>query len=157
MNYMDLALEEAKKALKIGEVPVGAIIVCDDKVISSAYNMKETSKDATAHAEILAIKKASKVLENWRLNNAIMYVTLEPCPMCASAIAQARIKRVCIGTFDQTSGACGSIINLAQNNRLETFFDVKWCYDNRCSEILSNFFKKRREENKNFKGDYQKR
>ena len=110
--------------------------------------MKETLKDVTAHAEILAIKKASKKLDNWRLSDAEMYVTLEPCPMCASVIAQSRIKKVYIGTFDPTSGACGSIINLAQNNRLNTFYDVKWCYDERCSEILSDFFENRRIENK---------
>ena len=148
MNYMDLALEEAHKAKKLGEVPVGAIIVYEGKVISKAYNMKETLKDVTAHAEILAIREASKKLDNWRLSDTEMYVTLEPCPMCASVIAQSRIKKIYIGTFDPTSGACGSIINLAQNNRLNTFYDIKWCYDERCSEILKEFFEKRRIENK---------
>lgn len=148
MNYMDIALEEARKAKQIGEVPVGAVIVCDGKIISRAYNMKETLKDATAHAEILAIKEASKKLDNWRLSDVQMYVTLEPCPMCASAIAQARVKIVHIGTFDPTSGACGSLIDLAQNNRLNTFYDVVWCYDDRCSEILKSFFEKRRIENR---------
>ncbi|MGL5069287.1 MAG: nucleoside deaminase [Sarcina sp.] len=149
MNYMDIALEEAKKAKQSGEVPVGAIIICDGEIISRAYNMKETLNDVTAHAEILAIRKASEKLGNWRLNSAQMYVTLEPCPMCASAIAQARIKTVHIGTFDPTSGACGTLIDLAQNNRLNTFYDVVWCYDDRCSEILKSFFEKRRSENKN--------
>lgn len=148
MNYMDIALEEAEKAKKIGEVPVGAVIVYEGEIISRAYNMKETLKDVTAHAEILAIKKASKIFDNWRLSATEMYVTLEPCPMCASAIAQARIKTVHIGTFDPTSGACGSLIDLAQNNRLNTFYDVKWCYDERCSKILKSFFEKRRIENK---------
>ncbi|MGL4656840.1 MAG: nucleoside deaminase [Sarcina sp.] len=148
MNYMDIALEEARVAMEKGEVPVGAVIVYEGEIISKAYNMKETLKDVTAHAEILAIKEASKVLDNWRLSNVEMYVTLEPCPMCASAIAQARIKTVHIGTFDPTSGACGSIIDLAQNNRLNTFYDVKWCYDDRCSEILKGFFERRRLENK---------
>lgn len=147
MNYMDIALEQAKKAMEIGEVPVGAVIVKDGNILSKAYNMKEYLNDSTAHAEILAIKEASKKIDNWRLKGAHMYVTLEPCPMCASAIAQARIEKVYIGTFDETSGACGTIVNLAQNNRLNTFFDVKWCYDIRCSEILTNFFKLRRKQN----------
>ncbi|WP_297518674.1 nucleoside deaminase [uncultured Clostridium sp.] len=148
MNYMDLALDEAKRALKLGEVPVGAIIVHEGEIIAKAYNMKETLKDVTAHAEILAIREASRKIGNWRLSRAQMYVTLEPCPMCASAIAQARIETVYIGTFDPTSGACGSLIDLAQNNRLNTFYDVKWCYDERCSEILTNFFEQRRKENR---------
>lgn len=148
---MDLALEEAIKASNLGEVPVGAVIVYKDEVIASTCNLKETLKDVTAHAEILAIKEASKVLDNWRLSDAQMYVTLEPCPMCTSAIAQSRIKTVHIGSFDETSGACGSIINLAQSHRLNTFFDVKWCYDERCSSILSEFFERRRKENKIFK------
>lgn len=147
MNYMDIALEEAKKAMEIGEVPVGAVIVKDGEVISKAYNMKEYLNDSTAHAEILAIKEASKRAGNWRLKGAHMYVTLEPCPMCASAIAQARIDKVYIGTFDETSGACGTVINLAQSDRLNTFFDVKWCYDIRCSDILTSFFRRRRNEN----------
>lgn len=151
MNYMDLALKQAFKAKDLGEVPVGAVIVYNNKVIASACNLKETLKDVTAHAEILAIREASVVLDNWRLCDAQMYVTLEPCPMCASAIAQSRIETVYIGTFDQTSGACGSIINLAQNYRLNTFFDVKWCYDERCSKIISDFFEQRRKQNKEFK------
>ncbi|MGL4739635.1 MAG: nucleoside deaminase [Sarcina sp.] len=145
---MELAIVEALKALELGEVPVGAVIVKDNKVIATAHNQKEMLFDVTAHAEILAIKKASQKISNWRLNGATMYVTLEPCPMCASAIAQARIDSVYIGTFDQTSGACGSIIDLAQNSRLNTFFDVNWVYSEECSEILSNFFERRRKENK---------
>lgn len=147
MNYMDIALEEAGKAMEIGEVPVGAVIVKDGEILSKAYNLKEYLNDSTAHAEILAIKEASKRVGNWRLKGAHMYVTLEPCPMCASAIAQARIDKVYIGTFDETSGACGTVINLAQSNRLNTFFDVKWCYDTRCSDILTSFFRQRRNEN----------
>ncbi|MGL5821303.1 MAG: nucleoside deaminase [Sarcina sp.] len=146
--YMDLAIAEALKALELGEVPVGAVIVKDNQIIAKAHNQKEMLFDVTAHAEILAIKKASQKISNWRLNGASMYVTLEPCPMCASAIAQARIDTVYIGTFDQTSGACGSIINLAQNNRLNTFFDVIWLYSEDCSDILSSFFEKRRKEKK---------
>ena len=148
MNFMDIALNEAENGKKIGEVPVGAVIVYDGKIIAKAHNLKETLNDVTAHAEILAIREASERLENWRLSKVEMYVTLEPCPMCASAITQARIEKVYIGTFDPTAGACGSIINLAQSNRLNTFFDIEWCYDKRCSDILKDFFEKRRDERK---------
>lgn len=148
MTFMDIALDEAKKAKQIGEIPVGAVVVYEGKVIAKAHNLKEKLKDATAHAEILAIREASKKLDNWRLSKADMYVTLEPCPMCASAITQSRISKVYIGTFDPTSGACGTIIDLAQSNRLNTFFDIEWCYDKRCSEILKEFFQKRRDERK---------
>ncbi len=147
MDYMDIALCEAKKAMEIGEVPVGAIIVKDGEILSKAHNMKEYYNDPTAHAEILAIKEATSKINNWRLTGAEMYVTLEPCPMCASAISQSRISKVYIGTFDQTSGACGSIVNLTQNHSLNTFVDIKWCYDERCGEILTSFFKTRRKQN----------
>lgn len=142
--YMEEALKEAKKAEKIGEVPVGAIIVRDNIILAKAHNMKETLKDCTAHAEILAIKKASMVLENWRLKDCEMYVTLEPCPMCASAIASSRIKRIYIGTFDPIAGAAGSVINLLQNEYLNYNIDVKWIYSENCSEIITNFFKNKR-------------
>ena len=148
MSFMDIALIEAEKGKEIGEVPVGAVIICEGKIIARAHNLKEVLNDVTAHAEILAIKKASEKLKNWRLSKTEMYVTLEPCPMCASAITQARIDKVYIGTFDPTAGACGTIINLAQNNRLDTFFDIEWCYDERCSDILKDFFKERRSERK---------
>ena len=148
MNFMDIALNEAEKGRKIGEVPVGAVIVYEGGIIARAHNLKETLNDVTAHAEILAIRRASEKLGNWRLSKAKMYVTLEPCPMCASAITQARIEKVYIGTFDPTSGACGSIINLAQSNRLNTFFDIEWCYDKQCSDILKDFFENRRNERK---------
>lgn len=142
--YMEEALKEAKKAEKIGEVPVGAIIVRDNIILAKAHNMKETLKDCTAHAEILSIKKASMVLENWRLKDCEMYVTLEPCPMCASAIASSRIKRIYIGTFDPIAGAAGSVINLLQNEYLNYNIDVKWIYSENCSEIITNFFKNKR-------------
>lgn len=139
-----LALEEAEKARKKGEVPVGAVILKDGKVISKAHNLKETLKDPTAHAEILAIKKACEKLNNWRLYGCEMYVTLEPCPMCAGAILQSRISKIHIGTFDETTGAAGSTINILQNPNLNHFLDIVWNNDEECSKILTEFFKDRR-------------
>jgi tRNA(adenine34) deaminase len=141
---MEEALKQAEIALKLKEVPVGVVIVKDEKIIAMAYNLKETLKDCTAHAEIIAIRKASEVLQNWRLNGCDMYVTLEPCPMCAGAIAQARVKNLYIGTFDQDTGACGSVINIVQNEYLKYGVNVCWTYDERCSKILTEFFRKRR-------------
>lgn len=141
---MNEALEQAKIALKLKEVPVGAVIVKDGKVISKAYNLRETLKDPTAHAEILAIKQAAEVLGNWRLSGCSLYVTLEPCPMCAGAIVQARIANLYIGTFDPRAGACGSVMNIVQDEALDHFVNVKWMYDGECSSILTNFFKQKR-------------
>ena len=111
-KYMKEALKEAVKAYNKGEIPVGAVIVKDDKIIARAHNQKEEKKDTTKHAEILAIQKASKKLEAWRLQDCEMYVTLEPCSMCAGALIQARVKKVIIGTMDEKTGACGSVLNL---------------------------------------------
>lgn len=147
--YISLALEEAKKAQEKDEVPVGAIIVKDNKIIAKAHNLKESTMDPTGHAEILAIKKASKILNRWRLNDCEMYVTLEPCPMCAGAIVQSRIKKLYIGTFDPRTGACGSVLNITQDERLNHWVDVKWLYDDNCSKILENFFKYKRKEKNN--------
>lgn len=113
--FMKQALKEAEKALKKLEVPVGAIIVKDNKIISRAYNLKEIKKDTTYHAEIEAIKKASKKLNSWRLNDCEMYVTLEPCAMCAGAIINSRIKKLYFGTSDEKTGACGSVLNLLED------------------------------------------
>jgi tRNA(adenine34) deaminase len=142
--FMDEALTEAKKALCIKEVPVGAVIVKDNKIIARAYNLRETLNDPTAHAEIIAIKKASEILYSWRLTDCSMYVTLEPCPMCAGAIVQSRISKLYIGTFDPKAGACGSVMNVVQNDNLNHWVDVKWIYDERCSNILVDFFKRKR-------------
>ena len=127
MNYMDIALNEAYIALEQGEVPVGAVILKDNKVIATSHNMKEQSKLATAHAEILAIEKASKYLDDWRLNGAEMYVTLEPCAMCASAIASARISKLHIGTFNRDMGACGTVLNIFDYELFNNNIDVNWC------------------------------
>ena len=117
-GFMLEAIKQARMALQSGEVPVGVVIVKDNSIISRAYNLKETLKDSTAHAEILAIRSASEVVKNWRLKDCSMYVTLEPCPMCAGAILQCRINKLYIGTFDPTMGACGSVINVLQNKFL---------------------------------------
>lgn len=113
---LSLALEEAEKAREKGEVPVGAVIVKDGEIIARAHNLKETLKDPTAHAEILAIREACNKLNNWRLHGCEMYVTLEPCPMCAGAILQSRLSKIYIGTFDDTTGAAGSVVNILQNH-----------------------------------------
>lgn len=143
-KFMDIALDEAKIAVLKDEVPVGAVIVKNGEVIASAHNLRETLNDPTAHAEILAIKKASGILKNWRLNECEMYVTLEPCPMCAGAILQSRIRKLYIGTIDPSMGCCGSVVDLVQNRYLKTALDIKWFNDDRCSSILTNFFRSKR-------------
>ncbi|WMJ80043.1 nucleoside deaminase [Clostridium sp. MB40-C1] len=143
-RFMEKALKEARVAELLGEVPVGAVIVKNGEIISTAHNLRETLKDPIAHAEVIAIKKATETLNNWRLNECEMYVTLEPCPMCAGAILQSRIRKLYIGTFDPVAGACGTNINILQNDALNSFIEINWIYDERCSDIIINFFKKRR-------------
>ena len=146
MKYMKIALEQAELAYENNEVPVGVVIVKDGRIIAKEYNKKETLKSALAHAEILAIEKASKVIGDWRLNGCEMYVTLEPCSMCISAIAQARISKLYIGTFNIDMGACGSVLNLLDYDMFNTTVEVEWLDDDKCSDILVDFFKKRRAE-----------
>ncbi|EHI96800.1 CMP/dCMP deaminase zinc-binding [Clostridium sp. DL-VIII] len=145
-DFLELAKEEARIAMSKGEIPVGAVIVKDGVVIGKAHNLKETLKDSTAHAEILAIKEASKYIGDWRLGGTEMYVTLEPCPMCASAIVQSRISKIYIGTFNKDMGACGSVINLLDDMRLDNFVSTKWLYDSECSKMLTEFFDNRRKK-----------
>ena len=144
MDYMKLAIEEAKKAFNKGEVPVGVVIVKNGEVIACQHNLKEEKMLTIAHAEILAIEEASKKLNNWRLSGCEMYVTLEPCPMCAAAIAQSRISKLYIGTFNKDMGACGSTINLLDYDIFNWKVDVKWCYNQICSDLLTTFFENRR-------------
>lgn len=146
IDFMEIAKKQAILAMEKGEIPVGAVIVKGGVVIAKAHNLKETLNDTTAHAEVLAIRKASKFLGDWRLNGTEMYVTLEPCPMCASAIVQSRISKLYIGTFNKDMGACGSIINILDNRRLNSFVNVKWTYDDECSDLLVEFFDKRRKQ-----------
>ena len=140
-KYMKEALKEAQKAYKKLEVPVGAIIVKDGRIVARAHNLKETKNDTIKHAEILAIEKASKKLGNWRLIDCEMYVTLEPCPMCAGAIVNSRIKKVNIGAMDEKTGACGSKLNLLQDFNFDTKVDMEiGILENECRELLQKFF-----------------
>lgn len=146
IEFLDVAKKEALLALEKGEIPVGAVIVKDGVIIGKGHNLKESLKDVTAHAEILAIKEATRYIGNWRLNGCEMYVTLEPCPMCASAIIQSRISKIYIGIFNKDMGACGSVIDLLNNRRLNSFADVKWLYDDECADLLMKFFDNRRKK-----------
>lgn len=141
-KYMKIALKEAKKAYNKLEVPVGAIIVKDGEIIAKAHNLKETKTDTTKHAEILAIQKASRKLKSWRLLDCEMYVTLEPCSMCAGAIINSRIRKVYIGALDEKTGAAGSVLNLFEdytfNHKVEIEKDVM---KKECESILKDFFK----------------
>lgn len=139
---MKEALKEAKKAYDKLEVPVGAVIVKDGKIISRAHNLKETKYDTTKHAEILAIQKASKKLNSWRLIDCEMYVTLEPCSMCAGAIINSRIKKVYIGALDEKTGAVGSVLNLFEDFTFNHKVEVeKGIMQKECETMLKDFFK----------------
>lgn len=140
-KYMIEALKEAKKAFELGEVPIGAVIVKDNKIISRAFNKKESSNLATSHAEILAINKACKKLNNWRLLDCTLYVTVEPCLMCCGAIIQSRIKKVVYGTSNEYYGAVESINNTLKKYNIEVENNI---LQNECSNIMKEFFKKRR-------------
>jgi len=144
--FLEEAIMEARLSEGLDEVPVGAIIVKDNKIIGRGHNLKETMKDSTAHAEILAIRQASQNLRNWRLSDCELYVTLEPCAMCAGAILSSRIRKVYVGASDPTAGACGSVINVLQNDALNKWTEVIWLYDKECSDILSDYFKGKREK-----------
>lgn len=145
---MEKALEEAKKAYDLLEVPIGAVIVKDGKIVGRGFNLKETKKDATLHAEIIAIKDACRNLGGWRLPGCTMYVTLEPCPMCAGALVNSRIERLVIGARDPKTGACGSIINIVEMEGLNHQIDVKFgVLEEECSNLLKKFFIELRQKN----------
>ncbi|MDQ0150322.1 nucleoside deaminase [Eubacterium multiforme] len=146
MSYINLAISEGKKALKLGEIPVGAVILKDGQVIGRGYNLKESKKSVIAHAEIIAIEEACRTIGDWRLNGCEMYVTLEPCPMCASAIVQSRISKLHIGTFNKDMGACGSVIDIVNNKYLNSYLKINWLYNEECSNLMTDFFKMRRKE-----------
>ncbi len=144
-EYMKLALEMAKKAEKKDEVPIGAVIVLNGKVIAKAFNKKEGKNLATAHAEILAINKASRRLKSWRLDDAELYVTLEPCPMCAGAIVNARIKKVYFGAYEPKSGSAISKFSILTESGLNHVTEFEGgVMQEECSAILKNYFKKKR-------------
>jgi tRNA(adenine34) deaminase len=142
---MNKALDEAYEAYELDEVPIGAVIVKDGRIIAKGYNRKEVSLDTTNHAEIMAIKEASKNLKNWRLTGCTMYVTVEPCPMCAGAIVNSRITELVIGTMDPKGGACGSLYNIVEDDRLNHRVEVRrGILEEECSNIMKDFFKKLR-------------
>ena len=145
IKFMRQAIKQAQKAEAIDEVPIGAIIVLDGKVIARAYNRKETDNLSTSHAEILAINKASKKLKSWRLDNAEMYVTLEPCPMCAGAIVGARIKKLYFGAYEKKSGSAVSKFSVLTESGLNHTTDFEGgVLEEECSNIIKNYFKKKR-------------
>ena len=145
-HYMKLALKEAKKAYDKGEAPIGAVIVKEGKVIARAHNLREKNNDPTAHAEILVLRKAAKKLGGWRLLGCDMYVTLEPCAMCAGAIIQARIERLFAGAMDPKAGAAGSVVNLFNETRFNHKVEVETrIFEGECANVLKDFFKKLRE------------
>lgn len=139
--FMKEALKEAQKAYEINEVPIGAIIVRNGEIVGRGYNQKETMKDATLHAEISSIKDACVNLRGWRLPGCTMYVTLEPCPMCAGALVNSRIERLVIGARDLKTGACGSVLNIVQMEKLNHQINVQFgVLEEDCSNILKTFF-----------------
>ena len=148
--YMKLALKEAKKAYKLGEVPIGCVIVYKDEIIGKGYNRRNTDKSTLAHAEISAIKKASKVIGDWRLEECTLYVTLEPCQMCSGAIVQARIPTVVMGCMNPKAGCAGSILNILDmpqfNHQVQT---INGILEEECSQMLTTFFKELRIKKKN--------
>lgn len=148
-KYMREALRQAKKAYALGEVPIGCVIVHGGKIIGRGYNRRNTDKSTLAHAEITAIKKASRAVGDWRLEECTLYVTLEPCQMCAGAIVQARIPRVVMACMNPKAGCAGSILNILDmpefNHQVET---VRGVLEEECSELLKTFFKELRARNK---------
>jgi tRNA(adenine34) deaminase len=147
-RYMRVAIEAAKIAEENGDIPIGAVIVYQNQIIGRAYNQREQLKDPTAHAEIIALTQAAAFMENWHLNGCTMYVTLEPCPMCAGALVLARIDKLVYGCDDPKTGAVKSLYNIVQderlNHRLEVFSGV---LEKECRELLQNFFQQRRSDN----------
>lgn len=148
-KYMKEAIKQAKKAYAIGEVPIGCVIVYEGKIIGRGYNRRTIDKNPLAHAELIAIKKASKKMGDWRLEDCTLYVTLEPCQMCSGAIVQARMKKVVVGCMNPKAGCAGSILNLLQveqfNHQVELETGV---LEEECSEMMKNFFKELRKEKK---------
>ena len=143
--YMKQALLEAQKAMEIMEVPIGAVVVKDDEIIGRGYNLRETSKDPTAHAEILAIRQASQAIGGWRLSDCDLYVTIEPCPMCAGAILLSRIRTLVIGAMDAKGGAAGSLLNIPEDERFNHKTEIiTGVLEEECSYIMKQFFRELR-------------
>ena len=148
-KYMREAIKQAKKAVAIGEVPIGCVIVYGDKIIARGYNKRNLKKTTLGHAELIAIQKASKKLGDWRLEDCTMYITLEPCPMCAGAIVQARIPRVVVGAMNPKAGCAGSILNILQvkqfNHQVELVTGVM---QEECQNLMKDFFRQLRQSKK---------
>jgi len=145
-KYIEIALAEARKAAKKGEVPIGAVIVRGGKVIARAHNLRERKQNALYHAEVLAIKRTCRKLKSWRLNDCELYVTLEPCPMCAGAILQARIGKLVFGAYDPKGGACGSVIDVLEADKFNHNVEVVGgVMAHECGDIIRQFFRERRE------------
>lgn len=144
-KYMKEALKLAKKAYALNEVPIGCVIVYNDKIIARGYNRRNTDKNPMAHAELIAIKKASRILNDWRLEGCTIYITLEPCQMCAGAIVQARITNAVIGSMNKKAGCAGSILNILEMKEFNHRVNVtRHVLDEECSTLLSSFFTKLR-------------
>ncbi len=140
--FMRAALEEAWKAYEKGEVPIGAVLVKEGEIIARAHNLKEERQDSTAHAEILVIQEGCKILKSWRLTGTTLYVTVEPCPMCAGVLIQARVKRLVFGTRDLKAGACGSLYNLVRDERFNHCVEIEeGVLQESCADIMQRFFK----------------
>ena len=147
IKFMQAALELAHKAADIGEIPVGALIVAPNgDIIAKAYNLRETEKSATAHAEILAIEQACAYLGGWRLQGCTLYVTLEPCPMCAGALVNSRIDRVVFGAYDMQAGCCGSVVNFNAYPFNHAFEIIGGVLEEECRNVLTEFFKVKRKD-----------
>lgn len=151
-KFMKAAIREAKKAYKLNEVPIGCVITYEDKIIARGYNRRNTDKNTLSHAELTAIKKASKKLGDWRLENCTMYVTLEPCQMCAGALVQSRISKAVIGCMNPKAGCAGSVLNLLQMKAFNHQVEIeKGVLEEECSEMLSSFFSELREKKRKLK------
>lgn len=147
--YMREAIKEAKKAEAKGEVPIGAVLVLHDEIVARAHNLRETEQRALAHAEMLAIDEACRKLGTWRLEDAVLYVTLEPCPMCAGAVVLSRVEKVVFGAFDPKGGCTGTLMNLLQEERFNHQAEVvSGVLEEECGEMLSAFFRKLRRQKK---------
>lgn len=147
--YMKEAIAEAKKALELYEVPIGAVVVHQGEIIARAHNLRETDRSAIAHAELLAVEQACRVLDTWRLEGAVLYVTLEPCPMCAGAILQSRVERVVFGAYDPKAGCAGTFMNLLDDDRFNHQCEVvPGILGEECGSMLSDFFRELRARKK---------
>jgi tRNA(adenine34) deaminase len=154
-HFMKLAIQQAQIAEENADVPIGALVVHKGNIIGRAYNQREQLQDPTAHAEIIALTQAAAALENWHLNGCTIYVTLEPCPMCAGALVLARMDRLVYGCDDPKAGACKSLYNIVQDKRLNHRLQVtSGVLAAECTSLLRNFFRRRRSENNNLPERY---